>query len=144
MTRLRSFLRTHARLAALLLALALCMKALVPSGYMLGNAGSSGTTVLTVRLCTASLSAPSTRQIAIRQDGSVADDGAQDSAGHGKTGDTCPYAALTMASLAGADAVLLAAALLFILTLGFAPVIAPRIARVPHLRPPLRGPPLFS
>ena len=48
------------------------------------------------------------------------------------------------ASLAGADAVLLAAALVFILTLGVAPAPPLRLARNPHLRPPLRGPPLLA
>ncbi len=49
-----------------------------------------------------------------------------------------------MASLAGADALLLAAALAFILALGFAPATAPRPRRAVWLRPPLRGPPLTA
>ena len=64
--------------------------------------------------------------------------------GHAKGDGSCPYAALGMAALTGADAVLLAIALGFILALGFLPVRAsPRAGRL-HLRPPLRGPPAHA
>jgi hypothetical protein len=71
-----------------------------------------------------------------KADNSHGEHGKQDSSG------ACPYSLLPMASLAGADAVLLAVALVFILALGFAPAPPPSLARNPHLRPPLRGPPL--
>lgn len=140
---LRAFFRTHARLAALLLALALCMKALVPAGYMVGTAGSHSQ-VLTVRLCTATLAGPVTRQIVVHQDGKDAQGGVQDDSGHSKAHDVCPYASLTMATLSGADAALLAVALLFILALGFLPAGIPPVERAAYLRPPLRGPPHFA
>jgi hypothetical protein len=47
MELLRAFFRDHRRLAALLVALALCVKALVPAGYMPGAHGK----VLTVEIC---------------------------------------------------------------------------------------------
>ena len=53
----------------------------------------------------------------------------------------CPYTALGHASLAGADPALLATALAFILALAFAPLAPARLSRIPHIRPPLRGPP---
>ncbi|RYG21087.1 MAG: hypothetical protein EON93_26245 [Burkholderiales bacterium] len=54
---------------------------------------------------------------------------------------TCPYSLMPIASLSGADGVQLAIALVFILALGFASVVVPRLAATPYLRPPLRGPP---
>jgi hypothetical protein len=129
---LRHFLRDHRRLAALLLALALCMKALVPAGYMLGEQGK----VLTVQIC-ADAGGQLTKQIVIP----LHNQSGESHSEHGKTDSVCPYSALTMASLSGADAPLLALALSFILALGFA-AITPHLAqRIFHLRPPLRGPP---
>lgn len=56
----------------------------------------------------------------------------------------CAFAGLGLAWLPGADPVLLAAALGFILALSFAAVVVPRLARTPRLRPPLRGPPRIA
>ncbi|OCC25538.1 hypothetical protein MB02_02580 [Croceicoccus estronivorus] len=141
---LRAFFQTHAWLAASLLALALCMKALVPAGYMIGNA-SPDSTVLNVQLCTASLDGPVSHQIVIPQDEKNAAPGSQDDGGHDKSHNgVCPYTALSMASLSGADAALLAVALLFILALGFAKVRSPRVERPAFFTPPLRGPPHFA
>ncbi len=61
-----------------------------------------------------------------------------------KMNQPCVFAGLGLAWLPGADPVLLAAALVFILALGFAAVVAPLLARRPRLRPPLRGPPLTA
>jgi hypothetical protein len=133
MAKLRALLRTHRRLAALLLALALCMKALVPAGYMVGG----GAKVLTIEICADTLGAKLTRQIVVPHHAAPGE--AQGD--HGKSGAACPYAGLAMAGLAGVDGVLLALALGFILALGFAPSRPPRLARQAHFRPPLRGPP---
>ena len=56
----------------------------------------------------------------------------------------CTYSALSMPSLHGVDALLLGLALVFILALGFAPPRALRFKTLPHLRPPLRGPPFMA
>ena len=45
---LRAFLSRHRAFAALVVAAALCMKALVPAGYMIGH----DSVTLTVELCT--------------------------------------------------------------------------------------------
>lgn len=131
MGALRHFLRDHRRLAVLLVALALAMKALMPAGLMLGQM--PGTTVLTVMVCADSQGGSYSKRIVVPHSGKSADEAAP--------GKDCPYSALSMASLAGADTALLAAVLAFILALGFAAAPPLRVRRVLHLRPPLRGPP---
>lgn len=136
MTTLRAFLHTHRRLAVLLLALALVMKALIPAGYMLGQHAK----VLTVEICADASGAKVMRDIVIPQHGKPGETrGSQ-----AKSDGTCAFSALSMASLGGADPALLALALAFILALGFAPpATAPR-RRIDRLRPPLRGPPAHA
>lgn len=114
----------------MLVALALCMKALIPAGYMLG--GESRT--ITVQICADSLGHQITKQIGV---------GSMD---HGKSkADTpCAFTALTHGALGGADPIQLALALLFILTLGFAPLLPAAPQRAHYLRPPLRGPPALA
>jgi len=113
---------------------ALAIKALVPGGYMLG----AGAKVLTVQLCVDAGSGHLTTKVAIPlKPGS--DKGASD---HAKS--ACPWSSLTHAALGGADTVLLALALSFILALGLLPLAPPRTARPAYLRPPLRGPPAFA
>ncbi|HEY1124651.1 MAG TPA: hypothetical protein VGE65_03385 [Sphingobium sp.] len=131
MTGIRTWLRRNRALAALILGIMLSVRLLMPSGYML----SSENKVLTVVICTGISGEHQTAQLVIPQD--------NEKAGHdaGKT-DPCPYSALSMVSTAAADAALLAGAIAFILALGFAPFVAPLRALIPHLRPPLRGPPV--
>ena len=129
MNSLRAFFRDHRRLAALLIALALALKTLVPGGYMLAPQSK----ILTIAICADASGGPITRQIVLPADGKAAD--------HAKAESTCPYAALGMAAMTGADAPLLPLALAFILALGFAPVRPALRAHHYFLRPPLRGPP---
>ena len=133
MTALRAFFQHNRRLAALLIALALCMKALVPAGYMLdGNAK-----VLTVHICADSLGHVITKNIVVPQSG-------HDDTRKAHADSPCHFTALGHASLGGADPIQLALALLFILAAGFLPLVAAPLAPVSHLRPPLRGPPLSA
>lgn len=127
---LRTFLRHHRRLAALLVIVALAMKALVPAGYMPGMQGQ----VLSVAICADASGGDMTRQIVLPADGKSTGE-------HGKAQGACPYAALGMAGLGGADTLLLALAIAFIIALGFTSVQAAPLARIARLRPPLRGPP---
>lgn len=133
MQLLRAFLMRHRALAALVVAAALCIKALVPAGYMIGT----GARVLTVEICADAQGGHVTKQILLPGNGKPA----QGQGEHSKSEGTCAFSALSFASLGGADPALLVLALLFILTLGFTPIAAPRHARLAHLRPPLRGPP---
>ena len=133
MGTLRAFFRDHRQLAMLLVALALAVKAMVPAGYMVGT----DSKVLTIQICADGSGQHFTKQIVVTMTGkSLGGDGEQ-----GKADGTCPYSALSMTSLGGADPALLALALAFILTLGFAPVRRPWLQGIFHLRPPLRGPP---
>ena len=128
MPAIRLLLARHARLAALLLALALCVRALVPTGYMIEGQGGA----ITVALCDAS--SQTARAITI-------DVGAHKQAGDVAKDSPCAFSSLAHAATAGADAPLLALALAFILALGFAPSAFPALTRPARLRPPLRAPP---
>jgi len=110
---------------------ALCMKIVVPSGYMIGQ----NSKVLTVQLCTDGLGHAAVAKIAIPMKGEPSDSSGKQGKGE------CPFASLSMASMTGADPALLALALAFILALGFAPTRLTHPKRVSYLRPPLRGPP---
>lgn len=124
----RRFILSHPRAAAALVALALAMKLVVPAGFMPVAAPGQ----MMVLICTEF----GPQHVAIDVPGLPAkpDSGA-------KMDQPCAFAGLGLAWLPGVDAVLLAAALVFILALGFAAATAPSIARTPYLRPPLRGPP---
>lgn len=128
---IRTFFRHRRALAALLVAATLCLKAAVPTGFMIG--GDART--ITVQICrdASGGALPQQMTIPVKQDTGDA---------HGKPAKgECPYAALSMASLSGADPVLLALALAFIVALGFAAICLAPPRREYHLRPPLRGPP---
>lgn len=130
---IRTFLTQHRQIAALILALALAMKALVPAGYMVG----SGDRTLTIEICDGQGNA-TIKAISISgKSGGPADS-------HEKAAKECPFTALSMHALSTTDSILLALALAFILALGFAPRENLRIARPDFLKPPLRGPPAFS
>lgn len=131
MNALRAFFLRHRTVAFLVVMAAMCMKIIVPTGFMIGQ----NSKVLTVQLCAESLGHAVTAKIAIPMKGEHSD-----STGKQGKGD-CPFSSLSMASMTGADPALLALALAFILALGFAPVRASYPKRVSYLRPPLRGPP---
>ena len=138
MQTIRTFLLRHRAMAFAVLALALAMKAIVPAGTMIGTASK----VLTIRICddtqmAAAASATKTRDIVIPMKGEPAGK-------HSKADGTCAFGALSFASLAGADPIQLALALLFILATGFAALVQPAPRRTAHLRPPLRGPPTLA
>ena len=127
----RRFILDRPRLAAALIALALAMKLLVPTGFM----PVTGPGQIMVLVCTEF----GPKHVAIEVPGVPAkpDDGA-------KMDQPCAFAGLGLAWLPGADPVLLAGALAFILALGCVAAVVPRLERIPYLRPPLRGPPLIA
>ncbi len=135
MRPLRAFIRDHRGLAIWLVALALCMKIMVPAGFMVGASGKS----LSITICDGR-AVQQTRQISLPPAGH-----ARDLPGEaGKTPDACPYAALGMAALSGTPVVLLAVALAFVLIRGIWPTAVPHPARPAFLRPPLRAPPALG
>lgn len=136
MQALRALIRRHRLLAAMLVVLALALKAALPAGYMLGQHGQT----LTVEICADASGGTLTTQIVVPRSGAPA----EQTGAHEKAATPCAYAALGFAALPGADALLLGLALAFILALGFAPVPSAPLRRVPFLRPPLRGPPALA
>ena len=126
-------MHTHARLAMLLVVLALLVKALFPAGYMLTPSSKS----FTVTVCADGSGEMQARTVTVPvQNGGH--DGAADQAQSGKG---CAYSALSIASTAVADMPLLVLALAFILLVGLAHAPQLSVANPHHLRPPLRGPP---
>ena len=129
MTVLRHHLLRHRALAVWLVAMALAMRILVPSGYMIGSAHGA----FAVQLC------PGSASQAMAMPGGQHHSGDQD---HGKPDQPCAFAGLASPSLAGADVLLLAEAIAFVIRTGHQPRVEPaRAVSRPHLRPPLRGPP---
>lgn len=131
---MRAFTRQHRWLALWLVVAALAMKALIPGGYMVAVQGK----VITVQLCDDMGTGDLTARMVIPMKPGTG----QGAADHAKG--ACPYSSLSHASLGGADPVLLALALTFILALGFLPMASLPARRSFYLRPPLRAPPLFA
>lgn len=128
MGALRIFLVRHRGLALLLVACALCVKALVPAGYMIGQSAKT----FTVLVCADATGSVHATKITVPQTGKD---------GTAKAHESCPFSVLGFAALGGVDVVLLAAAIAFILALGFAAAPPLRLARARHVLPPGRGPP---
>lgn len=124
----RVFLKEHRWLALWLIAAALAVKALVPAGYMLAE--TAGKT-LTMAICDGSGPATMTVDVPMDPGHKAPDSGKQD----------CAYSGLGHATLGGADPVLLLAALVFLLALGFAPAATPAPTRRAFALPPSQGPP---
>ncbi len=131
MNAVRAFFMHHRAVAMLLVGLALCIKALVPAGYMVDPHAQ----VLRIQICDGSMDHATTRNIVIPMKGSA------DGAG-GSQGDDCSFSSLTLGGVARAAPALLALMLAFILLAGFLPVAAQPAGRVLSLWPPLRGPPM--
>jgi len=133
---LRTFLRANRRLAALLVVVALAMKALVPAGYMLAQQ----TTVFSVTICADAQGKRIAHEITVPNKA-----GHGDAAGdQGKGGGTCSWSSLATGALGGTAPDLLAIALAFILTLGFITAAPPAVRSASRLRPPLRAPPVLA
>ena len=133
----RTFLLTRRWLAFGLVVLALSVRALVPAGFMPGGTGERGQ-VLAISICADGSGGDHARQVLIP----VAGKGSPITGESGGKGPSpCAFSALSFAALGGADAVLLAAALAFVLALGSAATPPLRLARIAALRPPMRGPP---
>lgn len=131
MHALRALLFDHRGLVFGLVVLALLIKALIPAGYMLGEKTGH---VFTVTICGDASGQTLTKQIEVPGE----------SGAHAKAEVKCVWGLLAMAALGGADVLLLAAALAFILALGIGASRAAPTSRRAHLRPPLRGPPAFA
>ena len=130
---IRGFVRSHLGLVLVLLLATLAVRALVPAGMMLDVESRA----ITVTICADSSGQHLSQTIIIPMHAGHAADAHE----HAKHDSVCPYSSLTLASLGGVDALLLAAALAFVLTLGFAPSRIAPLHAVHGQRPPVRGPP---
>ncbi len=112
-----------------LIGLALLMRIAVPAGYMPTFSGGS----VAIELCSDYGPAGMTMHgMAGHHD---------QKGGHGKGETPCGFSGLSTPSLAGADPILLALAIAFIVATVFRAAPRRRIALPTYLRPPLRGPP---
>ncbi|MBO9498910.1 MAG: hypothetical protein J7496_13590 [Novosphingobium sp.] len=130
---LRRILLRQNRLALLLIALALCLKAAVPAGFMAEAANGS----ITVRICDGQSHGTGTVALPLAPGA-----GKHDGRTHGADGVPCAYTALSLGALGGTDPLLLEAAIAFLLLLGLAPLVSPALRRIAFAIPPLRGPPI--
>lgn len=110
------------------------MKLVLPAGFMPTMAEGR----MVVRMCSGT--GPMTMVMTIPGlEQSKHDDG-----GHrDKHEPPCAFSGLSTPSLAAADPILLALAILFVLAMGIRALAAPTTTAPPYLRPPLRGPPAF-
>lgn len=135
MAALRAHVLKHRRLAVLLIAMALLVKAIVPQGFMV--LPSNGT--IMVSLC----SGQGPQMVAL----DVGKGPVGDSGDHrdGKAADhPCAFSGLNMAAATGSDPVLLMIAIAYVLALGFLPVVSRQSRALSRLRPPLRAPPVLG
>lgn len=137
---MRQFFGTHARLALLLAACVLFARIVIPTGFMpMATPGG-----IVVQMCTGNgamaLVVDASGKEILVQDSDGSQNG-NDGSGQKKGDGLCAFSGLGAPSLAGADAALLAVALLFVLTVGLRPLSPPLLHSVRRLRPPLRGPP---
>ncbi|NML93058.1 hypothetical protein HHL27_05175 [Novosphingobium sp. TW-4] len=136
MRGLRAILLRNRTLAMALVALALAMRALIPAGFMPGKTATSSFTVL---VCADATGLHSPMTITVAKHGAPAQAPEQ-----AKANEHCAFAGLGMAALSGADPALLAAAIAFLVALGFGPVALPALRRAPRILPPPCGPPALS
>ncbi|RKF22584.1 hypothetical protein D6851_05030 [Altericroceibacterium spongiae] len=120
----------------MLVALALCLKVLVPTGYMID----SGDRFLSVRICDGQVGGKALLiKVQTNKTGHSHGSGEGEHTDHAAT--HCPFATMAVSGLEADDPFFFAIALAFILALGFAPVVTPCVRRIVYARPPLRGPP---
>ncbi|NIJ20658.1 hypothetical protein FHS95_002350 [Sphingomonas naasensis] len=130
---LRSWTKSNRALALWLIAMVLVVKAFVPQGYMIAP----GKT-LTLALC----SGAGPAEMAINMPMAPAQP--EPHSGKKAQDQICPFSVLGHAAANGVDAILLLAAIAFVLALGFAARSRPPLRRRAYLHPPLRGPPLLA
>lgn len=129
---LRCHILRNRTLVGVLVAFALAMKLLMPSGYMPAVADRH----LVITICTGSGPVPMAMSIPVTQQEMPAGEAP------GKVEAHCAFGGLSMASLGPIDPALLAAAILFLIALGMGIAVPLVVVTAPHLRPPSRGPPL--
>ena len=130
MTETRKFLGRHHWLCALLLGATLIVKALMPAGFMPVVSNDA----ILVQLC----SGQGPQTIALELPGKTGD---HDHGEHRKAETPCAFSGLSSPTLAGADPILLAIAIAFVIATGFRLPARVVLWRGIYLRPPAIGPP---
>lgn len=130
---LRNWCLNRHWLAFALVVSALAVRMLVPQGFMPVASGH----VLTVEICADASGLDHVQNILVPDRPTSHPDGQDHHT-------PCPFAAHAMPLLGGADAVLLLAALLFVMVLALSRATGGSPARPARLLPPLRAPPAFS
>lgn len=133
MTALRRHFLRHRAFAGWIVAAALLMKLLVPAGYMPTVSGNS----VIIQICSGY--GPMTMAMPMPGKQDHGEDHQQS-----KAEMPCAFSGLSAPTLAAADPVLLALAILFVMVVGARFIVPLPAASPAHLRPPLRGPPLPS
>ncbi len=135
MQTLRRLTLTHRLLAALVVAGALLLRVLVPTGYMLASEQGR----ITVVICTGLTSGTEMVMETSAMHQAMPDPGKP--MDHGKPEMACAFAGLSLLAIGAADPALLLAALAFGMALALFTAPRPRLRAAAFLRPPLRGPP---
>lgn len=131
MFALRRLLLSHRAIAALVIALALAVRLVVPTGFMPTMADGR----ISVSVCSDTGSTTMVVTIpGLKHGGKGKEEG-------GKHAQPCAFAGLGMPGLAGADPLILALALVFAMAAALRPISARDVAAPAFLRPPLRAPP---
>jgi hypothetical protein len=119
-----------------ILALALFVRAVIPAGFMVAPSSLK----LTVQVCADGASGQTSVQIEVP----LSKGGQRDKSDHGQKSRPCAFSALSMASMAGDHRPLLIVALATIVATIITNCASHLQQQAHHLRPPLRGPPLFA
>jgi hypothetical protein len=124
----RRLIRSSRTLVALLLAMTLALRVLVPAGYMPDSSGGS----FSVVACDGFGAVAMSKAMPGMHHGKV---------DHGQTQQRCAFADLALPWLGSIDPIQLLAALAFILAIAFVAAEAFHLRREYRAWPPLRGPP---
>jgi hypothetical protein len=136
-TVLRRLILRHRPAAAWLVAFALLMRLLVPTGYMPSMANGR----IGIELC------PGTAPVKLQATAHGSMPGIthhEEEGGHEQPEQPCAYAGLSAPTLGGTDPLLLTAALAYVAAVALRVAPPPASAQPHHLRPPLRGPPTLA
>jgi MFS-type transporter involved in bile tolerance (Atg22 family) len=133
---MRAIIPKQRSLLMVIFALALLVRTVIPAGFMV----SPSSLKLTVQICADG--APG--QTSIQVEVPLSKGGQRDNSDHGQKSQPCAFSALSMASMAGGHSTLLIVALAVIVGTIVTNGATHLQRKTRHLRPPLRGPPLFA
>jgi hypothetical protein len=136
MTAFRNIIFSFRYFALWVFALALCVKAFVPAGYMVDR----NAMILTVVMCADSQANVVTREIIIP----IKSTNDSQQSEHRKIDGHCAFTSLGFCPLEAVDAALLAAGLLISLILAYLVATKQHFSALSWLMPPAQAPPIFG